>query len=221
MTRQREKRLVPRNDPIQVQVGSIDQLFNSMDPSPFRERELDRQAEEFIVTNGRELDPRAQPTLVIQLSENPGALLDPASIRDAIRLHFARRSQMAGWELRQLLRRGRKSLVIGLCFLGLSVIGSDLIARWLELAPLAQVLRQSLVIGGWVAMWGPMEIFLYEWWPIRDQRRLFNRLSQLDVQITDSEGSNAGARGRKESRWQAERAVPNWIRDSGNEGEEP
>jgi hypothetical protein len=30
----------------------------------------------------------------------------------------------------------------------------------------------SLVIGGWVAMWRPMEVFLYDWWPVRAEARL-------------------------------------------------
>ena len=30
----------------------------------------------------------------------------------------------------------------------------------------ADVIRESLLIGGWVAMWRPLEVFLYDWWPI-------------------------------------------------------
>ena len=34
---------------IEVRVGELRQLFNAIDPSPFRERDLDPRAEEFIV----------------------------------------------------------------------------------------------------------------------------------------------------------------------------
>jgi hypothetical protein len=40
------------------------------------------------------------------------------------------------------------------------------------------------VIGGWVAMWRPLEIFLYDWWPIVAERKLFDRLSTMPVRIT-------------------------------------
>jgi hypothetical protein len=40
------------------------------------------------------------------------------------------------------------------------------------------------VIGGWVAMWRPLEIFLYDWWPIQAERKLFDRLSIMPVRIT-------------------------------------
>ena len=45
------------------------------------------------------------------------------------------------------------------------------------------MLREGLVIGGWVAMWRPLEVFLYDWWPIRAEIRLFDRLSEMPVRI--------------------------------------
>jgi hypothetical protein len=48
---------------------------------------------------------------------------------------------------------------------------------------LGALLRESLLIGGWVAMWRPMEIFLYDWWPIRAEGKLYDRLSVMPVRI--------------------------------------
>ena len=39
---------------IEVRVGEVRQLFNAIDPSPFRERDLDPRAEEFIVEWARD-----------------------------------------------------------------------------------------------------------------------------------------------------------------------
>lgn len=40
---------------IEVRVSELRQLFNAIDPSPFRERDLDPRAEEFIVEWARDL----------------------------------------------------------------------------------------------------------------------------------------------------------------------
>jgi hypothetical protein len=32
-------------------------------------------------------------------------------------------------------------------------------------------------------MWRPLEVFLYDWWPIRAEARLFDRLSAMPVRI--------------------------------------
>lgn len=45
------------------------------------------------------------------------------------------------------------------------------------------VLRESVIIAGWVAMWRPMEVFLYDWWPIRVEARFQDRLAAMPVQI--------------------------------------
>ena len=39
------------------------------------------------------------------------------------------------------------------------------------------------LIGGWVAMWRPLEVFLYDWWQIRAEARLFDRLSSVSSSI--------------------------------------
>jgi hypothetical protein len=32
-------------------------------------------------------------------------------------------------------------------------------------------------------MWRPLEIFLYDWWPVRAEARLYDRLAATFVQI--------------------------------------
>jgi hypothetical protein len=102
---------------------------------------------------------------------------------DPIRAHFTRQSERRRRDLRDLLRRGWKSLVIGLVFLGACVAGGESIMRHMGERPLATALHESLLVGGWVAMWRPMEIFLYDWWPILSQRRLYDRLSRINVRL--------------------------------------
>jgi hypothetical protein len=104
-------------------------------------------------------------------------------LREAMRQFFRERSRASMRQLRQLFRIGRMSLMIGLIFLALSIAGGDLVARALSEGRLGEVLRESLLIGGWVAMWRPLEIFLYDWWPIRDEARLFDRLGNVLVRV--------------------------------------
>jgi hypothetical protein len=121
---------------------------------------------------------------------NEGRVID-----NAIRAHFTRRSQASRHRLRELLRQGRVSLVIGLVCLAASLIGGELIAGLVDQPPLTTVLRESLVIGGWVAMWRPLEIFLYDRWPILGTRRVYDRLSRVAVRIVYTRGREPGATG--------------------------
>ena len=45
------------------------------------------------------------------------------------------------------------------------------------------ILGESLTVGGWVAMWRSLEIFLYDWWPLRDERKILERLGRMQVRL--------------------------------------
>lgn len=173
----------PNCQRIEVRVAELKQLFNAMDPSPFRERDLDPAAEEFIVGWARELPRNAPLALVVYLDRSAGLPQEAAILRDAIREFFAARAQTTRRRLRQLFRVGRTSLLIGVVFVVVTVGAGDLIAKALAGQRLGEILRESLLIGGWVAMWRPLEIFLYDWWPIRQEARLDDRLSAMPARI--------------------------------------
>lgn len=55
----------PKCSVIEVHVGELKQLFNAIDPSPFRDKDLDSKAEEFIVGWAKELQREATLALVV------------------------------------------------------------------------------------------------------------------------------------------------------------
>lgn len=175
---------IPANcQPIEIHVAELKQLFNAIDPSPFRQKDLDPDAEEFIVGWAREIPVDSPLALVVYLDRSVGLAEEPAILRDAIREFFDQRALASRRRLRQLFRRGRTSLVIGVTCLAVSVLLGDLAAGLLGERRLGDVVRESLLVGGWVAMWRPMEVFLYDWWPIRADARLADRLSAMPVRI--------------------------------------
>jgi hypothetical protein len=167
---------------IEVHVPELKRLFNAIDPSPFRERDLDPKAEEFIVGWAKDLPTDAQLAFVVHLDRPAGMPDEGFTLRDAIHEYFRRQAERTRQRLRDLLRRGRTSLAIGIFFLaGLILIGNTLSRR---LQPgIADIVRESLLIGGWVAMWRPLEVFLYDWWPVRNEARIYDRLATMPVQI--------------------------------------
>lgn len=54
---------------IELRLANANQLINTMDPSPFHERDLDHDAEEFIVSWAREQSPDVSLRLRIVLKQ--------------------------------------------------------------------------------------------------------------------------------------------------------
>ena len=178
---------IPSNcELIEVHVGELKQLFNAMDPSPFRERDLDPNAEEFIVSWARAVPHDASLALLVHLDRPANLPEEVVNLRESIREFFHYRAATSRRRLEQLLRVGRISLVIGGVFLAISIAIGDVVGGALSGRRLGEILRESLLIGGWVAMWRPLEIFLYDWWPIRAEARLFDRLSAMPVRIVET-----------------------------------
>jgi hypothetical protein len=167
---------------IQVRIHELRQLFNTIDPSPFRERDLDPDCEEFIVAWAREL-PREQALKIeihIDRERPPRLALD--DIVAAVHSHFAREADLQNLRRRRLLREGRLSLGIGLAALA-ACIGTATLAPLASLGAPGEIVRESLIIAGWVVMWHPLEILLYGLWPVVRERRLLQRLAAAEVEL--------------------------------------
>ena len=89
------------------------------------------------------------------------------------RLSFSKKSEIAG----------RLSLLVGLIVLSSCLLLGWLFARKLDEGPFPDILRESFLILGWVAIWKPSEIFLYAWPPLVRRRKLFRRLSRANVRV--------------------------------------
>jgi len=152
-----------------------------MDPSPFHERDLDDDAEEFIVSWAQEFPRRDPVSLVIHVNQIPAQRDAQHLVETAVHHYFAYRARLKTLDLRHLLKEGRTSLLIGLAFLAACMLTSQLLRRQGGTLPI--VLREGLIIAGWVAMWRPMEIFLYEWWPLLRKGRLYQKLSRMHVEL--------------------------------------
>ena len=177
--------LPPHCERLDIHVGELKQLYNEMDPAPFRDRDLDPRAEEFIVDWGREVRRNAPLALIVHLSRRPATPEEVTSLRQAVREYFAQAASHARAQVRQLFREGRWSLLIGVLFLGIAIVLGDLLIYLVGRWDYGEILGHSLLIGGWVVLWRPFEIFLYEWWPILGEARLYDRLSAMQVRVVD------------------------------------
>ena len=170
---------------ITLSLRELAQLFNSMDPSPFGDRDLDGAAEEFITSSARELPPRQEPELVLLLAI-PTAASNANEVEEAVRRYFAKRAAIKRLEFGQLMRRGRLSLGVGLLFLVICLLLGELVAKS-SLGAASDILKEGLTIVGWVAMWRPLEICLYDWWPLYEDWRRLDKLARMRVRIVAPE----------------------------------
>ncbi|MEB0008178.1 MULTISPECIES: hypothetical protein [unclassified Pseudomonas] len=167
---------------LQLRVRELGQLFNSMDPTPFLNKDLDREAEAFIETWAAEFTSDSRLKITIHLEHLPAEGEPSAIMVEAIHNYFDHKAGLVRGELKHLLRDGRISLLIGVSFVILCLIMADVIGK-LGTGPVINIARESLMIVGWVAMWRPLQIFLYDWWPLLRLIRVYKSISHARVQV--------------------------------------
>ena len=168
---------------IELRVERLGLLFDPLDPFPIPARDLSKRAEEFILDWARGL-PSEQPIrIVVHAPDEEVQGAEAGYVDDAIKAHFANNASIAASDLRELFRIGRISLLIGLFVLSACIVAASMIGASFGETPVTQFFSEGLIILGWVANWRPLEIFLYDWWPLARRLKLQQRLANAAVEI--------------------------------------
>lgn len=167
---------------IEVRVKNTLQLFDARDPAPFRERDLDDDFVEYIVTSAKEF-PLATPLrIVIYIQEGETKDLTQDAIREAIRSFLAYRIDVQRGGLKRFAKRAQWSLLIGLTMLAVCLgIAQSLTV---PTPPGAMgIVRDGIVIFGWVSIWKPIELVLFDWYPQFEHLRFYKKLLETEIDI--------------------------------------
>jgi hypothetical protein len=168
---------------IDIRINTVAQLFNSFDPSPFQARDLDDDAEEFIVGSAREAPPKARLRIRVHLPADQCESEGARTLGHAIEQHFNYRIAVQKRELDELFLIGRRHLLVGLSIFAICTVLSQLIRNAFPGNGLMEGVEQGLIIIGWVANWRPFEILIYDWWPLRRRLDLYRRLAEAEIEV--------------------------------------
>ncbi len=167
---------------IELVLRNVMQLFNSLDPSPFHEKELDPDAEEYIF-NAVVDQPKTNPVkMAIYIPEKSFSNATRDSIILGIHNHFIYKSSVSDRELRRLFERGRIVLIIAVVSLFGSLLGRQLLSM-LEQSLLIRMAEEGLLIFAWVTLWEPVYIFIYGWWPIIQKRKIYDKIATMVIEV--------------------------------------
>ena len=166
---------------IEIHLNSLQQLYETLDPAPFHEKALDTHAEEYLVDSASEHGEHEPLTLLIHGPESLRKSVP--EMTEAIHANFRLALERKERLMRRHMRMGRMLLVLGLVVLAVTLFTR----YWLSgLNTKADLLGESLLIVGWVALWRPAELLLFDRLESRVERRVLERLTQIPVEFRAS-----------------------------------
>ena len=160
------------------------QLFNSFDPAPFVERDIDDDAAEYIIDSVKEHPLNQKMRLIIFLPKGRKHKISDKEIKSAISYHFNYNVGVMKKRFKDLLAQGRTSLMIGIVFLISCLSVSELSNIYLT-GFISRIFAEGLMIAGWVAMWKPINLFLYEWWPITKEIAIRKKIKDMIIKVKE------------------------------------
>ena len=167
---------------IEVKIKKIGQLFNSFDPSPFLEKDLDDDAFEYIVSSVAEHHLKTKQKIIIYLPIHQKQKISELEIRRAIHNFFEYKKTLANKSIRLSLQEGQLSFVVGIIFLATCLVISEYLSK-IATSLAMRIIVEGLIIGGWVAMWKPISNILYDWCPLRKEKRIYEKIANMEVEF--------------------------------------
>ncbi len=164
---------------VNIRVRNLAQLFNSLDASPFWDRDLDTHAAAFIEEEFSENRSAALWHLHVHASEGEDLAPD---LQPAVEHYYTRMAHSAALRLREQLHLGQLALLGGLAIFLLSMSARRILVSLLPRG-LSPLLGEGLIILAWLALWRPVETLVYGWVPLYRQRRLYQRLAAVQVTV--------------------------------------
>lgn len=162
---------------VSIHVHDLAQLFNSLDPSPFWDRDLDGEAAEFIEEEFGE--KRSADTWHLHVHASEGAKL-ATDLQAAVEHYYERMASSARRRLRDEMRLGRLALLGGVLIFLVSMSARTILDSLFHGA-VPRMLDEGLIILAWLALWRPAESLVYGWVPLYRKRRLYERLAAIRV----------------------------------------
>jgi hypothetical protein len=163
-------------------------MFNSLDPSPFWDRDLDPTAAQFIEDEFREKLSARTWHLHVHTMEETGLAADlPAAIEH----YYERLADSARLRLHENLRVAELALLGGVAIFIACMTARQVLSDLLEGVP--RFLNEGLIILAWLALWRPTEALVYGWMPLYRKRRLYQRLAGIRVTVRNDASSSVAA----------------------------
>lgn len=170
---------------LSLRLARLEELLEPPDPDPLAGRFEERSGVERILDALRARYTRrlnaVEARLVVDEQPSPAVQRKVADALRALRDHQERR---LGEQLVTIRRDGLRALVKGLAFV-LVCMAISAVAGKLTILPemVRGLVSEGFVIAGWVALWVPMELLLYDWWPVTRDRKLYRLIAEMQYTI--------------------------------------
>ncbi|MBS7543765.1 hypothetical protein [Ancylobacter oerskovii] len=176
---------------IDIRLRDLRNFFATPEVDPFAGEDIDESGiDRLIDLVTAERGWRRRPVRVrLHVVPTPANAELAPRIGEALARYCDTNRDYAERKLRETRREGMRTLAVGTAFLALCIGAAALInSSALEDMLVGELLSEGAIIAGWVGLWRPVEILLFDWWPYARDRALYAKLRRLDIIVQPASG---------------------------------
>jgi hypothetical protein len=178
-----------RAEEITLHLHDVKHLFVQPDFDPFGEHELYVSGIEYLVTVMQSSSLRKPLKTRILLPPEQLTLAASLDLKQAIARYCRFKLDANKREFASLLWVGTKAMQTGILMLVACLSLAALVeSTHVFTAFVSSILSEGLTVIGWVSLWRPVEVLLYDWWPSWRERRVYERILRMQVEVASDTG---------------------------------
>lgn len=164
---------------IKVVVKDTKDIFENFGYRSLEDRVMNEGLETYIISSIKNYPIKSKVSLVISFMKED-EYIDIFLIEKAIHTHFKYKAEEKNLSLKEQFRQWLTNMTIGLLFLILCLILVEVLERFSD-NNIVKIIKESLLIIGWVALWEPITFILFGWRIEKRNKSYYEKLSQIDV----------------------------------------
>ena len=176
----------PDDDSVDLYLTDIHNFFQTPEADPFKGDFIETSGIDQLIDtmSARSWRRKGIATILIHL---PEAMIEPglaAKVKRAIASYSDAHIRVAVQKQREIWLEGLKALRIGLVFwaicLALSLLFEEVI---FTRTAIGRLFGEGFIIAGWVGLWRPAELLLYDWRPYAREQKHYAEIKTMEVRI--------------------------------------
>lgn len=167
---------------IQLKANSLDQILETDTPL-FTGAGITSEAGDYLYTEADVVQLNVPLALDISVPKKDMQEGLTARLEEILRNYCSYQAILGERELKLTFKRGRRNLLVAILFIAACFLIAYLLGQRAS-DDVKLLINGVFAIASWVALWTPIETFLFDWWPIARQAKMYRRLAKASIKIS-------------------------------------
>lgn len=170
---------------IELKLNALSDLLNVKNLDVFPTKYLDSDAADYLYSEANKIIKLKRDSYALKVFlpkkdiESDTGELVTTMVHD----YFAYKAKLSSQDIKINFVRGRRSIVVVASFVAFCFALGYMLMKIITDEDLKLLVQGVFVIAMWVAVWNPVDTFLFAWWPMGRDKKIYDKLASMPIEV--------------------------------------